>query len=169
MTATVVMVLVVVAVALVVVLLIIRAPDRGTAVVLPPAPPLTATDALAAFAEAPPPPPQEQQHSVDLPVPLDAAPPAPGWTALVTDDHGVLDADARIRLLADLGIVRAPWCVPIIVRAYDEERDPAVRRAALEALSGFRNSPAARAALERATSHPPEASNGAASNGAHAG
>jgi hypothetical protein len=167
-TATIVMVVVVVALAFVAIALLARAPGRGTATVLPPAVPLTATDALNAFSGAPaaPQPPtrepaplarREEPSARFVATPLE-------WTKLVTDDESALDADARIRLVADLGIVRAPWCVPILIRAYDEERDPAVRRAALEALSGFRNSPEARAALERAA-----ASGTAASNGAHAG
>jgi hypothetical protein len=178
MTATIVMVVVVVAIALAAVVLVMRAPGRDTAVVLPPAAPLTATDALAAFSETSPPARRaDDAASVDIATPaLSEASTAAiastplGWTTLVTEDQSVLDADARIRLLADLGIVRAPWCVPILIRAYDEERDPAVRRAVLVALSGFRNSPEAREALERAAAAPTAAANGTpSSNGAHAG
>jgi hypothetical protein len=166
MTATIVMVVVVVAAAIVAIALLRRSSAAGAVALLPPEVPVTATAAMNAFTD---PPAAQPGFAIAPRDPIAEAPAEPVsppvvWTTLVTEDQSVLDADARIRLLADLGIVRAPWCVPILIRACDEERDPNVRRAALEALSGFRNSPEARAALDRAA-----ASGSAASNGAHAG
>jgi len=63
---------------------------------------------------------------------------------------GALDEEARTRLLGDLGLVRAPWCVPILAQAYAEESAPQLRCAALLALVGLRHADEARAVLLRA-------------------
>jgi hypothetical protein len=57
------------------------------------------------------------------------------WPQLVARDSTRLDDEARLRLINDLALVRAPWCVPILQRASEEERDPANREAALDALA----------------------------------
>jgi HEAT repeat protein len=62
---------------------------------------------------------------------------------------GQLDDDARLRLIEDLGLIAAPWCVSLLMRAYDEETRPTHVRAVLRALGACRDA-AARPALERA-------------------
>jgi HEAT repeats len=44
-----------------------------------------------------------------------------------------------LNLLRDLGIVRAPWGVPLLTQAYEEEPDVDHRRAALRALAAYRH------------------------------
>ncbi len=56
------------------------------------------------------------------------------WASQLAPSGGTLDDAARLKLIGDLGFLRAAWCVPLLTEAYKEERDPAVRRAALEAL-----------------------------------
>jgi hypothetical protein len=81
-------------------------------------------------------------------------PPVPAWTSQVAARTEPLDDEARERLLGDLGIVRAPWCVPILAQAYAEESKPALRCAALLALVGLRGSAEARAVLAQAAESP---------------
>lgn len=57
------------------------------------------------------------------------------WPQLVAPGSTGLDDEARLRLIKDLTLVRAPWCVPILQKAYEEEREPAHREAALDALT----------------------------------
>lgn len=71
------------------------------------------------------------------------------WPERIDPRSGPLPEEARLRLLGDLGMLRAAWCVPILAQAYTEESDPALRRAALTALAGSRR-PEARATLELA-------------------
>ena len=49
-----------------------------------------------------------------------------------------LDDDARRKLIADLELVGASWCVPVLERAVEEERDEVLRAAALHALDSCR-------------------------------
>jgi hypothetical protein len=77
------------------------------------------------------------------------------WPLRVAGRDG-LDDEARTRLLGDLGLVRAPWCIPILAQAYAEESAPQVRCAALLALVGLRGSDEARAVLLRAAKSPDE-------------
>jgi hypothetical protein len=56
------------------------------------------------------------------------------WAKQFATASGALDDDARLKLINDLGFLRAAWCVPLLTEAYREERDPAFRRAALDAL-----------------------------------
>ena len=79
-----------------------------------------------------------------------SAPSAPAWPSQVVGRAEPLDDEARARLLGDLGIVRALWCVPILAQAYEEESAPALRCAALLALAGLGGSTEARAVLARA-------------------
>jgi hypothetical protein len=81
-------------------------------------------------------------------------PPVPAWTSQVAGPTEPLDDEARGRLLGDLGIVRAPWCVPILAQAYAEESKSALRCAALLALVGLRGSAEARAVLAQAAESP---------------
>jgi hypothetical protein len=57
------------------------------------------------------------------------------WPKMFAPKSGRLDEAARLRLIHDLALVRAQWCVPILQQAYEEERDPNLRRAAKEALA----------------------------------
>jgi hypothetical protein len=57
------------------------------------------------------------------------------WPQLFAPASGSLDDEARLRLINDLALVRAPWCVPILRKAYEEERDPIRREAAIDALA----------------------------------
>jgi hypothetical protein len=60
--------------------------------------------------------------------------PAITWPQQLDPRSRDLDDAARLRLIEDLRVVHAPWCVPILQQAYEEERDPALRRAASDAL-----------------------------------
>jgi hypothetical protein len=68
---------------------------------------------------------------------------APGavthWAKQFEPRSGTLDDAARLKLINDLGMLRAPWCVPLLKRAYEEESDPANRVAAQAALSRYRD------------------------------
>jgi hypothetical protein len=48
---------------------------------------------------------------------------------------GILDDADRLKLINDLGMLRASWCVPLLQRACEEEHDPANRAAAQTALA----------------------------------
>jgi hypothetical protein len=61
-----------------------------------------------------------------------AAPPS--WPQQVHRVNGALDDEARLRLMKDLGMLRAAWCVPILERAAEEESNPELHAAALAAL-----------------------------------
>ncbi len=73
----------------------------------------------------------EDDGVVSEPVPIA---PQIRWAQQFAPPSGTLDDAARLKLIADLGFLRAAWCVPLLTEAYREERDPAVRRAALDAL-----------------------------------
>ena len=62
-------------------------------------------------------------------------PPAITWPQRFDPRVGELDDEARIRLLGDLAIVRAVWCLPILEQATREESAPAVLAAAQAALA----------------------------------
>jgi hypothetical protein len=72
----------------------------------------------------------------DAPAP--AAEPQIRWTKQFEPRSGALDDQARLRLINDLGMLRAPWCVPLLVQASEEETDPAHRVAAQLALARCR-------------------------------
>lgn len=69
------------------------------------------------------------------------------WPSRVAPRAAPLDEEARAHLLADLALLRASWCVPILAEAYAEESSPALRRAALSALSALSTSDEARRIL----------------------
>ena len=60
------------------------------------------------------------------------------WTQQFEPRSGALSDEARLKLINDLGLLRAPWCVPLLARAYEEETDPAHRVAAQLALARCR-------------------------------
>ncbi|BDE06813.1 hypothetical protein WPS_20890 [Vulcanimicrobium alpinum] len=62
-------------------------------------------------------------------------PPAITWPQRFDPRVGELDDEARIRLLGDLAIVRAVWCLPILELATREETAPEVLAAARAALA----------------------------------
>jgi hypothetical protein len=61
------------------------------------------------------------------------------WAKRFEPRDGAFDDATRLSLIRDLGIVRAPWGVPLLTQAYEEE--PAIdhRRAALRALAAYRH------------------------------
>ncbi|MCW3101223.1 MAG: hypothetical protein JWL77_6841 [Chthonomonadaceae bacterium] len=60
------------------------------------------------------------------------------WTKQFEPRSGQLSDEARLRLINDLGLLRAPWCVPLLSQACEEEIDPAHRVAAQLALARCR-------------------------------
>jgi hypothetical protein len=90
---------------------------------------------------------------VAQPAPERVAPDAPApemcWAKRFAPRNGALDDATRLGVIRDLGLVRAPWGVPLLVQAYDEEPDAAHRRAVLAALALYRHLDA-RAVFERA-------------------
>jgi len=64
--------------------------------------------------------------------------PSPSWPEQVHGANGTLDDEARLRLIGDLGMLRAAWCVPILERAAAEETNPDLHAAALAALAKCR-------------------------------
>jgi hypothetical protein len=93
----------------------------------------------------PPPQPEEEED----PAPVVAAP-AITWTAQLNSTP--LDDTARERLIDDLAMLRAAWCVPLLAKAYDEEVLASHRRRALVALANCEQAETARATFERALS-----------------
>jgi len=65
------------------------------------------------------------------------------WSKQFDPRSGTLDETARLRLIGDLGVVAKEWCVPLLAQAYDEERRPGHRQAALIALAACRSRTAA--------------------------
>ena len=59
----------------------------------------------------------------------------PRWATQFAPRSGALDDAARLKLINDLGMLRAAWCVPLLERAYEEETLPANRVAAQAALA----------------------------------
>src|ERR1700730_6687993 len=64
--------------------------------------------------------------------------PSPSWPERVHRANDVLDDEARLRLIKDLGMLRAAWCVPILEQAAEEESNPELHAAALAALAKCR-------------------------------
>jgi hypothetical protein len=61
------------------------------------------------------------------------------WPKRFVPREGALDDATRLTLLRDLGIVRAPWGVPLLAQAFEEEPAVEHRRAALRALAAYRH------------------------------
>jgi hypothetical protein len=59
---------------------------------------------------------------------------APRWAQQFEPRSGTLDDAARLKLINDLGMLRAAWCVPLLERAYEQETGPVHRAAAQLAL-----------------------------------
>jgi hypothetical protein len=102
-------------------------------------------EALSQRASDPMPEPEPEQAVPAAPAPIAAM----CWAKRFAPRSGALDDSARLGLIRDLGLVRAPWGVPLLVEAYDEEPDAAHRRAVLAALALYRHLDA-RAVFERA-------------------
>lgn len=82
----------------------------------------------------------EADRVVSEPVPVNGAaqvaePNRITWTKQLDPSSATLDDAARLRLIEDLALLRAPWCVPILEQATREESDPAHRDAAQRALA----------------------------------
>jgi hypothetical protein len=111
---------------------------------------------LPASSYAPPPAPGEAVIVGDV-IPIDANEPfaeaaisamgaaaAPHhatihWARRFEPRDGAFDDATRLSLIRDLGIVRAPWGVPLLTQAYEEEPAVEHRRAALRALAAYRH------------------------------
>jgi hypothetical protein len=61
------------------------------------------------------------------------------WSKRFEPQDGAFDDATRLNLIRDLGIVRAPWGVPLLTQAYEEEPAAEHRRAALRALAAYRH------------------------------
>jgi hypothetical protein len=61
------------------------------------------------------------------------------WSKRFEPRDGAFDEETRLNLIRDLGIVRAPWGVPLLTQAYEEEPAIEHRRAALRALAAYRH------------------------------
>jgi hypothetical protein len=61
------------------------------------------------------------------------------WSKQFEPRSGTLDDAARLKLINDLGMLRASWCVPLLERACEEEIDPANHAAAQAALARCRD------------------------------
>jgi hypothetical protein len=61
------------------------------------------------------------------------------WAKRFEPRDGAFDDATRLSLIRDLGIVRAPWGVPLLTQAYEEEPAVEHRRAALRALAAYRH------------------------------
>jgi hypothetical protein len=61
------------------------------------------------------------------------------WSKRFEPRDGAFDGATRLNLIRDLGIVRAPWGVPLLTQAYEEEPAVEHRRAALRALAAYRH------------------------------
>lgn len=64
-------------------------------------------------------------------------PPPITWTTALGSDTALDDA-AREKLLGDMQLIGAAWCVPLLERAVEEERDQTLRDAAVRALETCR-------------------------------
>jgi hypothetical protein len=84
--------------------------------------------------------PDEVDGIVSEPVPVNgiahvAEPDRITWTKQFDPSSGALNDDARLRLIEDLGLLRAAWCIPLLEQALQEEADPEHRAAAQRALA----------------------------------
>lgn len=61
------------------------------------------------------------------------------WAKRFEPRDAAFDDTTRLNLIRDLGIVRAPWGVPLLTQAYEEEPAIEHRRAALRALAAYRH------------------------------
>jgi len=61
------------------------------------------------------------------------------WARRFEPEDESFDDATRLNLLNDLGIVRAPWGVPLLAQAYEEEPNVEHRRAALRSLAAYRH------------------------------
>lgn len=61
------------------------------------------------------------------------------WARRFEPEDESFDDATRLNLLDDLGIVRAPWGVPLLAQAYEEEPNVEHRRAALRSLAAYRH------------------------------
>jgi hypothetical protein len=68
--------------------------------------------------------------------PVEPEPPPITWPAALAGT--ALDVEARRRLIADLELVGAPWCMPFLERAVEEEQGEGLRDAASRALARCR-------------------------------
>ena len=57
------------------------------------------------------------------------------WPSRLSSGSAPMDDDARLRLIRDLGLIRAAWVVPILTQASNEEREPAHRDAVRQGLA----------------------------------
>jgi hypothetical protein len=57
------------------------------------------------------------------------------WTKQFEPRSGTLSDQSRLGLINDLGMLGAPWCIPLLAAACDQEPDPAHRVAAQLALA----------------------------------
>ncbi len=101
---------------------------------------LTRRDSAAVRAVGEPDVADDDDRVVSEPVPVNGAaqvaePNRITWTKQFDPNSAALDDDARLRLIGDLALLRAPWCVPILEQASREESDPAHRDAAQRALT----------------------------------
>ena len=74
----------------------------------------------------------------DEAVPIESAPEI-RWAQQFASRSGALDDAARLKLINDLGILRAPWCVDLLEQASTEETEPALRVAVQLALARCRD------------------------------
>jgi hypothetical protein len=63
----------------------------------------------------------------------------PHWATQFEPRSGRLDNAARLKLINDLGMLRAAWCIPVLEQAFEDERDITLRTAAQVALERCRN------------------------------
>ena len=66
------------------------------------------------------------------------SPPEIRWAQQFASRSGALDDAARLKLINDLGILRAPWCIELLEQASAEETEPALRVAVQLALARCR-------------------------------
>jgi hypothetical protein len=64
------------------------------------------------------------------------------WPSRLSSGSAPMEDDARLRLIRDLGLIRAAWVVPILTQASKEEREPAQREAVRQALAACEHSDA---------------------------
>ncbi len=112
----------------------------------PPAPAVQSMSPQPTSADAASPEPEPVGSA---PAPQAAAPREMCWAKRFAPRGGALDDRTRLGLIRDLALVRAPWGVPMLLEAYDEEPDAEHRRAVVAALALYRHLDA-RAVFERA-------------------
>jgi len=93
---------------------------------------------IVSFASVDASPATEQPPSMEQP---QTAKPPVTWARQFEPRSGPLDEAARLKLIGDLEMLRAAWCVPLLRQAAAEETSPEMRDAAERALSRCQNSP----------------------------